>query len=96
MKTVKELGKIPERAMLVSLDMCSLYTSIPNKQAIDAILEHVRKDPETKILCSYKMGKLVEMILHMNYFEFNKQLYLKISGTAMETLCAPSLANLFM
>ena len=42
------------------------------------------------------MGKLLELILHMNHFEFNTKLYLQISGTAMGTSCAPSLANLFM
>ena len=42
------MAKIPKGAILVTLDMYSLYTSIPNTQAIDAILEHTRKDPEAK------------------------------------------------
>ena len=48
---VKELGKILKGSIHVTLDVCSLYASIPNKQVIDAIFdfEHVRKYPDAKI-----------------------------------------------
>ena len=73
-KKMKNLGKIPEGAILATLDVCSLYTCIPNKEAIDTILDHVRRDPEAQIP-TYRMGKLLEIILYMNHFKFSKQLY---------------------
>ena len=66
------------------MDVTSLYTNIPNKEGIDAVLEHVRSDPSAIIPTQY-IGKLLELILHQNHFEFNKKLYLQISGTAMGT-----------
>ena len=39
---------------------------------------------------------LLEHILKKNYFEFNNEYYLQISGTAMGTRCAPNYAIIFM
>ena len=39
---------------------------------------------------------LLQHILKKNYFEFNNEFYLQISGTAMETRCAPNYAIIFM
>lgn len=37
--------------------------NIPNKEGIDAVLEHVRKDNSAKIPVN-RLGKLMELILH--------------------------------
>ena len=97
LKELKELGQIPEGSIAPTPDVGYLYTCtcIPNKQAIDAILDHLRKDHRATMPCD-KMGKLLEIIQHMNHLEFNKQLYLQISETAMGTACVLSLANLFI
>ena len=78
----------------------------PNQQAINAILEHVRIDPEDSVppppshththTHHHHIGKLLEMILNMNHFEFNMKLYIQISGTDLGTSCVLSLANIFM
>ena len=39
---------------------------------------------------------LLKHILRMNYFEFNGQTYLQVSGTAMGTSCTPNYAIIFM
>ena len=54
--------------------------SISNQEAVDAISEHVRNDPEAEIP-SHRMAKLVEMIFNMNHSEFNTKLYLQSLGT---------------
>ena len=71
----KRMGKLPEGAILATLDTCSLYTYIPNPEAIDVIMSHMKQDPEAKIH-SHRIGKLVEMILTMNHFEFIMKLYI--------------------
>ena len=38
---------------------------IPNGEAISAILEHVKRDPDA-IVPPHHMGKLLEMIFNMN------------------------------
>ena len=42
------------------------------------------------------METLLKHILKKNYFEFNNEYYLQISGTAMGTRCAPNYAIIFM
>ena len=43
---LKQLGKIPENALLVTLDVSSVYTNIPNHEGIFAVADHIRRDPE--------------------------------------------------
>ena len=94
-KRVKQAGPLPEGALLVTWDVCSLYTNIPNFEGINSVVEQVRNDPDAEIPAN-QIGKLLEMILHMNHFEFNKKLYLQLIGTAMGTKCAPNFAGLFL
>ena len=74
-KRLREIGPLPEGCLLVTWDVTSLYTNIPNSEGINASVEKVRNDPTAK-LPSYRIGKLLELVLHQNYFEFNNQLYL--------------------
>ena len=92
---IKALGPLSEDTLLVTMDVTSLYTSIPNQQGINAVLEHINADP-TALIPPNHMEKLMELILNKNHFEFNGKLYLQIGGTAMGTRFAPSFANLFM
>jgi hypothetical protein len=94
-KKLKEIEQLPIGSLLVTMDVTSLYTNIPNKEGIDAVLHHIRRDHSAKIQAQ-KIGKLLELVLHCNHFEFNNKLYLQIGGTAMGTRVAPSLANLFL
>ena len=75
--------------------MRQLYPSIPHHEGIHAITELMEEygaTPEniymTKLACYF--------VLTMNYFSFNKKLYLQKRGTAMGTVMAPAYANAFM
>ena len=82
-------------AVLVTLDVSSLYTNIPHNEGIDACRRFLdtRTDKHipTETLCD-----LLRIILTMNNFTFNQHHYLQIHGTAMGTKMAPSFANLFL
>ena len=43
---LKKLGTIPQGAFIVTLDVSSLYTNIPNHEGILAVAEYLRRDPE--------------------------------------------------
>ena len=43
---IKQLGCIPENVLLVTLDVSSLYTNIPNQEGLLAVAEHPRSDPD--------------------------------------------------
>jgi hypothetical protein len=94
-KKIKDIGPIPDNALLVTLDVTSLYTNIPNEDGLQSIFSRMREDPDPDIP-SHFLIKLLEKVLTRNYFEFNGKLYLQIGGTAMGTPIAPSYAGTFM
>ncbi|XP_070174345.1 uncharacterized protein [Littorina saxatilis] len=81
--------------LLFTMDVCSLYTSIPHSdglQALQFFLDNRSvRDPPTPILL-----RLAELVLTLNTFEFDGQVFHQISGVAMGTKMGPSYACLFM
>ena len=92
---IKQLGCIPENALLVTLDVSSLYTNIPNQEGLLAVAEHLRSDPDKQKIGPHLL-RLLKLILHSMSFNFNGDHYLQIGGMAMGTAVAPNYANLFM
>ena len=84
LKKQEALGPIPSHALLVSMNVTSLYTNIPHSDGIKACEEAWEdrdiKDPPTQTLV-----KLLTLVLKCNNFEFNGQHYLQVQGTAMGT-----------
>jgi hypothetical protein len=84
---------LPQDTILVTLDVCSLYTNIPNQEGMRAVQEALnihrtgpQNPPNSSIL------RLLYMVLTMNNFEFDGQNYLQTGGTAMGTKLAPNYA----
>ena len=94
-RKIESLPKLPENTLLVTLDVTSLYTNIPNTEGISAVLDKVVRD-KARILAARWIKELLELVLLKNNFEFNGSHFLQIGGTAMGTRVAPSLANIFM
>ena len=82
-------------AILVSMDVKSLYTNIPNHEGIEAVKEKLNAQTDkpiaTKIIIKFPF-----LILTLNNLIFNSINYLQIKGCAMGTICAPSYVNIFM
>ena len=88
------MEKTTDNSILVTMNICSLYTNIPNKEGIEAvetILE--RKSIGTRIISTF-----LPLVLTLNNFVFNSLVgnYLQIKSWAMGTKCAPSYANVFI
>ena len=94
-KKLRNLGQIPEGAILCTLDVSSLYTNIPKHEGILAVANKLRNDP-TKTPITQFILDLLTLVLHNTNFEFNGEHYLQIGGTAMGTSVALNYANLFM
>ena len=92
------LTKIPTSAILVSIDVSSLYTNIPHHEGVEAatnfLHSHTEQDPMRPPI--QILRELMNIVLKNNIFEFNGEYYLQLQGTAMGTKMAPSYANLFM
>ena len=87
--------EIQETCILVTFDVVSLYTNIPNHEGMKAVARSLVKFPPKFTDCRTVL-ELLREVLHKNNFEFNGKHYLQVGGTAMGTILAPSYANIFM
>ena len=79
--------------ILVTLDVCSLYTNIPNSEGLKATNKAlIAHRPGGSEPYNHSILRLLQMVLTMNNFEFDGQHYLQVGGTAMGTRAAPNYA----
>ena len=83
---------------LVTVDVKSLYTNIPNDEGIQACYEawHQQEIKDPQHPPAEVLRHLLEMVLKLNTFEFDGKHYLQKFGTAMGSKLAPAYANTFM
>ena len=81
--------------ILVTMDVSSLYTNIPNHEGIVSVIEIIGPWYDKKVNLK-SLQKLLKAVLHKNNFEFNAKCYLQIGDTAMGTGLAYSYSNIFM
>lgn len=83
-------------SFLVTADVSSLYTIIPQSEAIKACQHYLSIDNKlTKTQQAFILQAL-SFCLNHNYFWFQGAFYLQLVGVAMGGRFAPSVANLFM
>ena len=91
------VGNLPANCLLVTLDVASLYTNIPNEEGCVAALESLNQyRGENSLPSNTYLIKLLNRVLKCNNFDFNGNHYLQVGGTAMGTKVAPAYANTFM
>ena len=94
---LSSIGTIQESSLLVSLDVTSLYTNIPNKEGINATHQALLANRGlVNNPSNLSLAELLSLVLTLNNFKFNETNYLQIGGTAMGTRLAPSFANIYM
>ena len=92
---IQNLSLLPENAILITLDVSSLYTKIAHKEGEEACRHFLNTCP-LKCIPTERICDLIRMILGMNNFSFNGQHFLQTHGNAMDTCMAPSSTNLFI
>jgi peptide-methionine (R)-S-oxide reductase len=92
---VRSLGSLPSGTILATIDVVSLYPSIPHTNGLTALRSFLlqRGLPEKAV---QGISILAETVLTKNVFEFNSEFFLQKSGTAIGTKMAPAYANVFM
>ena len=95
LEKIKDLGEVPEDAILVTADVVGLYPSIPHNDGLAILEKQLDKVPQKKLPTS-EIVKLAEFVLKNNFFEFNGDIVHQVSGTAIGTKFAPSYACIFM
>ena len=92
-----EKTKIGKDTILVSMDISSLYTNIPQEEGTEIVCKANDSfhDCNTPIPTRF-LREMLGLILNENSFQFNGENYLQTHGTAMGTKMAISFANIFM
>ena len=94
---LNESNLIDNNALLVTLDVSSLYTNIPKQDGLKAIEEICyNRNLNNITLPKDATLTLLDAVLSLNAFEFNGQIYQQIHGTSMGTPVAPTYSNIFM
>ena len=94
-RKINQTDFVPDKSYLVSLDVKSLCTNIPNAEGIKSVKtsldNYSKRTASTKVITTF-----LALILTLNNFIFNCKNHLQIKDCAMGTICAPSHANIFM
>ena len=92
-----ERAKVPENTILVSMDVTSLYTNIPQEEGINTVCKtyeaFYRKNTP---IPTHSLREMLKLILQENFFHFYGRDYHQTHGTAMGTKMAVAFANIFM
>ena len=88
--------EVPENALLVSVDVESLYPSIPQNDMLETIYQEMNDRRHLLIFDPNLMIKLMYINVNNNYFEFASLIFQQINGMAMGAACSPTIANIYM
>lgn len=90
---IDNMEKLLDNNIPVTMDVCSIYTNIPNKEGIKAAVKTTLK---SKNIGKIIISTFLLFILTLDNFVFICPNYLEIKCCAMGTKCVPSYANICM
>lgn len=82
---------IPTEAVLVTINVVSLFTNIPYEEAWEVTLEKKKREESSNLFLNGTGGHLFG-----GKNRFKEEFFLQIRGVAMGSTFTPSLANSFM
>ena len=92
-----EKTKVAKDTVLVSMDVTSLYTNIPQREGIAIVCRTYETFYGNKLpIPTHFLREIPRLTLKENSFHFNGKNYLQTHGTAMGTKMAVSFAYIFM
>ena len=95
MQKIQSLGNLPENAILCTIDVVALYSSIPHDEGLGALRKALDSRADLSVSTDSLMD-LGEVVHKNNMLEFNGRFYHQIRGTAIGTKCAPPYSILFL
>ena len=92
---LKDLPELPENALFCTIDVVSLYPSIPNIDGLRA-MKKALDTRENKTISTESLVNLADIVLKNNFFEHGNEIYKQIKGTAIGTKFAPNYAIIYL
>ena len=87
---------IPENAILVTIDVASLYPSIPQTECLKIIYNELHTQRHLLTFDPNFLIQLLHINVNYNYFTFGELTFQQIEGTAMGAPFSPTIANIFL
>lgn len=87
---------VPDKHVLISLDVISLFTNIPKDLVLKIINEDWNEMAKVIKVKKDTLITLVKFCFESSYFTFQNRLYQQIDGSSMGNPASPSLANVVM
>ena len=88
--------QIPDDAILVTVDVESLYPSIPQSECIDIIYNEMQANRHLMLFDPNLIIHLLHTNITNNFFTFATYIFQQTTGTAMGAAFSPTIANIFM
>ena len=90
-----QVGELPERAILCTIDVVGLYHHIPHNEGLEVLKEALstlegQVESEQQGSLNEDILSFADLVLKSNNFEFNGKQYLQKRGTAIGTRMASS------
>ena len=95
LENVRGLGSLPKGSLLVTLDVVSLYPSIPHSDGLAALSVFLDNNHFSPVV-SRGIVSMAHFVLTHNFFSFCDSLFLQIAGTAIGSVMAVCYAIIFM
>ena len=92
---IKDLGTVPPKSFLVSMDITSLYTNMPNDGGLEALRQSLDSS-QNQSTSTKAIVTLIHLILALNNYVFNGINFLQTQGASMGTNTAPSFSTIIM
>ena len=87
---------VPDNAILVTVDVTSLYPSIPQSECLNIIHTEMSKHSHLFTIDPNFITRLLHININHNYFTFGRHIFQQVKGTAMGAAFSPTIANIFM
>lgn len=88
--------QLPPDYVLISLDVVSLFTCIPRELVVQNVIMHWEAIKEHTDINLDLFLEITEFCINCSYFQFKRQYYQKVYGTAMGNPLSPIIADLVM
>ena len=92
---IKKIGKLPEGAILCTIDVAGLYPNIPHGEGLVSLYKFL-ETREKKQFSSDTLAEIAEIVLKNNIFQFDEKTFKQKRGTDIGTKFAPPYAILYM
>lgn len=94
-ETINQGNKLPENAMLVTMDVTALFTNTSQEEGAKAAEEALTEEAHIKVTPQFIVRNL-GLIQEYNIFEFDGQLWQQQVGSGMGQQHVPPYENIFM